>query len=273
MLCYSTLGLPDWPIEDWCVLLKRFGFDGVEIALTPEHIKRRGDRAFWSECKRSADACGVKFTVLHLGNPRLNPHLGEPTLINADEKRRQYWINLTKAAFDIARELNCEYVAVASGPADDAPAGGADRETQWRRLVESLEAALEFAPSGCKLLLEHEPEHFIRTSDEMIELNERTGGRVLVNLDVGHLEVNPEPIGESIEKLNGLIKNVHVEDIKDHVHKHLLPGEGDIDFDEVARALRKIGYQGLITADLYPFADRPVVALARAREAFAKLCS
>lgn len=269
MLCYSTLGLPPWPLEDLCVLLARFGYQGIEIALDPEQIERRDDAEFWRAVGLAAADTDIRITNLHLGNPRLSAPgtLGEPTLLHDDPGRRRIWLDYARAAMQIAAGLSVPYVTLASGP----PNAGLDTAQSWDRLLEAMQTLLAECSEDRTLLLEHEPEHFVRSTDDLLALHESTGGRVGVNLDVGHLEVLGEPLGPAIERLGDRIRNVHLEDIKDRRHRHLLPGDGDIDFAQVGAALKKIGYRGFLTADLYPFADRPIEALRVAHEAFAHL--
>ncbi|GEM_PF-273780 len=269
MLCYSTLGLPDLGLPDLAARVRYYGFEGLEIALTPEQCARRGDRPFWHSAREGMRAHGVRATVIHLGNPRLrsgDPE-GAPTLLHPEASARRRWMDLIGAAFEIAERIGATHAAVASGPAQasDSPAA------LWARLTETLKAALELRPEGVGLLIEHEPEHFIRTAADLAELGERLAGKVEINLDVGHLQVVGDPIGPTVRALGSRIRNVHLEDIRDRVHRHLLPGEGDIDFQEVAEALSAIGYEGYLTADLYPYADQASVALERAREVFGPL--
>ena len=86
-------------------------------------------------------------------------------------------------------------------------------------------------------------------------LNERFPGAVFANYDVGHGHVLGEDLGAAIRSLGPRLRNVHLEDIKGRVHRHLLYGEGDVDFSAVFAALRDIGYRGDYTPDLYPFKD------------------
>src|SRR5436309_2775278 len=50
------------------------------------------------------------------------------------------------------------------------------------------------------------------------------------------------------------------------VHHHLVPGTGAIDFAEVIAAIRRTGYDGWLTVELYPFVDDPDDAARKARE-------
>src|SRR5690606_23532619 len=84
----------------------------------------------------------------------------------------------------------------------------------------------------------------------------RFEGDVFSNYDVGHGAVLGEDPAAAVRTLGPYLSNVHLEDIKGRMHKHLMFGEGDIDFKALFAALREIGYRGDLTPDLYPFKDR-----------------
>lgn len=266
MLSYSTLGLPDWSFEHLCLLLRQFGYGGMEIALTPEHVIRRADSSFWADTQAIARELEVEITCLHLGNPKLYRDPNTPRQLHSNPSDSAYHLNLIHAAFEIAERLSCPRVAAAVGSAN----AELSESESWNRIGEFSREALAVRPEGVELLMEHEPEHFLATTDQILRLFDLTDGAIACNLDVGHLEVAGEPIGDSIRKLGAVIHNVHLEDIKDRKHQHLLPGDGDIDFDDMNAALREINYRGPLTVDLYPYAHAPIVALHRAHEAFAK---
>lgn len=264
MLAYSTLGLPDWPAGDQAELVRRFGFDGIEIALTPAQVARSADAAYWDETRAAVARAGAVVTALHLGDPRLQPDPAAPRMLHPDPAERRRHLQAILAAFEIAERLGASRVCCATGSPVPIPEADA-----WRLAMEILTAALREIPPGVALLAEHEPEHFLDTSARVLRLWELSEGRVGCVLDVGHVQVCGEPIGETIERLGrAVIGDVHLEDIAERVHRHLLPGDGEIDFAEVDRALRAIGYEGPLVADLYPFAGAPVPALIRARRAF-----
>lgn len=264
---YSTQGLPDWPLADLFELVRRFGYAGAEIALTPEHIRRAGEAEFWRGVRRAAEAAGIQITALHLGNPKLYDDPSEPRWLHDDPARRARHGELLRAEMRVAEALGCPRVMTASGA---APGNGNERE-HWERLLGGLGEAARELPPGVRLLVEHEPEHFINTTARILELHERSGGVVFSCVDVGHLEVSGEPIRASMERVGSIMMNVHLEDIRGRLHKHLLPGDGEIDFREVAAAIKAMGYAGPLTADLYPFAEAPVRALARGAELIASL--
>jgi sugar phosphate isomerase/epimerase len=68
------------------------------------------------------------------------------------------------------------------------------------------------------------------------------------------------------------VRHIHLEDIAaTRVHAHLVPGEGAIDFKDVLRSIKKIGYTGWVTIELYPYVDDPDVAARMARERILKI--
>ena len=54
----------------------------------------------------------------------------------------------------------------------------------------------------------------------------------------------------SLEKLGHRIRYVHIADNDGRVNRHLEPGAGNIDWDGVFLALRKVGYDGYYAIDL-----------------------
>jgi sugar phosphate isomerase/epimerase len=62
-------------------------------------------------------------------------------------------------------------------------------------------------------------------------------------------------------------RHYHCEDIAStRVHRHLIPGRGAIDFDSTLAAIRRTGYSGWITVELYPHVDNPDDAGREARD-------
>jgi sugar phosphate isomerase/epimerase len=54
---------------------------------------------------------------------------------------------------------------------------------------------------------------------------------------------------------------VHIEDIgNSRIHQHLVPGDGAVDFAEVFAVMKKLGYEGDISLELYPYVNAPEIA-------------
>jgi sugar phosphate isomerase/epimerase len=80
-------------------------------------------------------------------------------------------------------------------------------------------------------------------------------------VDVGHTWVRADmQPGEYIRSLDsGIICGLHVHDthgIRQGVDEHLLPWSAEIDFDDLMKALKEVGYKGDLTLEIRPFIEK-----------------
>ena len=99
-------------------------------------------------------------------------------------------------------------------------------------LEESLKELLEYAEKkDVQLGIEYEPGLLIERYDELVLLVEKMDSPYLgANLDLGHSHVLGEDHDAVIGRLSDRIFHVHIEDIQDKKHYHLIPGLGEVDF-------------------------------------------
>lgn len=137
-------------------------------------------------------------------------------------------------------------------------------------LLDSLHDVLDHAePAGVDVGIEFEPELLIESTDEVLELIDDVGRDSLgVNLNIGHAAVYGEGPAKSVRRYGSHITGIHLEDIVGGVrgkHYHRIPGEGDLEFEQVFAAMEEIGYDGFATLELSTYPDEPDRA---AREAY-----
>ena len=109
--------------------------------------------------------------------------------------------------------------------------------------------------------IEYEPGLLIENGKELNELIQIVGSnRLGANLDLGHADVIREDIPTLLSSLKSRIWNIHLEDIADHKHYHLIPGHGNIDFNQLFNYVKQIKYKGFITVELYTYCNNPVLA-------------
>jgi sugar phosphate isomerase/epimerase len=85
-------------------------------------------------------------------------------------------------------------------------------------------------------------------------------------LDTGHANVTARQLGEdpadywrrNVEVLGDRLRHVHLSDNFGDLDAHLLPGEGDFDFPAAYAALKDVGYQGYLSAEILMFGANPV---------------
>jgi sugar phosphate isomerase/epimerase len=112
----------------------------------------------------------------------------------------------------------------------------------------------------CGVLLALEPEPFlvIEGGEDMLRAIADVGSRTLkVNLDVGHAYIVDQDVPAYIRLLKRRIVHTHFEDIAGKVHRHLVPGEGDMPLKAIIAALRGARYNGYFTVDLFNIQDAP----------------
>ena len=115
------------------------------------------------------------------------------------------------------------------------------------RLAEGLSEVVDYASGrGIPIGFEPEPGMLIDSIQAFEALLARPGApNMPLTLDIGHLHCQGEtPIDAVIRHWAPRLVNVHIEDMHAGAHKHLMFGEGQIDFPPVLRALIQVGYTG-----------------------------
>ena len=194
----------------------------------------------------------------------------EPSLIAPDPKHRDDRIRIYRAAMTLANRLGAPVVTITGGqPTSDEPA-----EVLRDRLLEGLEQVVRAADlAGVDLAFEPEPGQFIETTAAVQDILETIDHpRLGANVDVGHAWCAGDDPAEAIRTLGPRVRHLHLEDIRDRVHYHLIPGEGgEIDFPAIRDALDAIGYAGAAAVELYTYADEPDRAAVESYRALAPI--
>lgn len=196
-----------------------------------------------------------------------------PSWIEPDPHYREVRILHTKRALTLAKELGARCITT-------EPGGPVEGNSTWaaslKLFVEMFKPVAEHAEKeGVQLLVEPEPGLLIETADQFEEFMRHIDSPAVgMNFDIGHHFCVKDDPGPTIERMAKYIRHVHLEDIAaTRVHHHLVPGEGVIDFGAALKALQRIGYQGWVTIELYPYVDDPNAAARMARERILKIAA
>jgi L-ribulose-5-phosphate 3-epimerase len=182
----------------------------------------------------------------YLLNPRLKH---DPTLMDPDPERRAIRVDFLCRAIDLAVGIGAEAVSFWSGRSP-VPLG---EEEGMDRLTKALEPVLAHAERATMpLAFEPEPGMFIDTLERFARLDGRVRHPLFdLTVDVGHVHCSAEgDIASLLRRWGPRIRNLHVEDMVQGTHEHLMFGQGTMDFPPIFEALRAIGYQGGIHAEL-----------------------
>lgn len=184
-----------------------------------------------------------------------------PSWIEYSQDLRVLRVNHTINCINLASKLNAKNLSTEpGGPLNSKKNSIPDRETLLRIFIKGLKQTSKFAEEkGVKILVEPEPGLLIETSSEILKVLKLVDSEfVKLNFDIGHFYCVNEDPATLIDKLSNYIEHFHLADISnDRIHYHLMPGKGSINFIEIFDAIKKIGYKGFITIELYPYQDRP----------------
>lgn len=279
-LAFSTNAYTNYSLPESVERIADHGYAGVELlGDTPHAYFPEFDDDDRAELLATLDRTGMA-----VSNVNANTAMGyyddappsaffEPSIITADDQQREWRIEYTKRAIDLAALTDAPAVCLATG----RPLPGNPPERAREYLLDSLDSILEYAEgNGVDVGIEFEPELLVECTEEVLELIAEVGRDSLgINLDIGHAAVYGEDLTGTIHRSAGHITGVHVEDIVGGVrgkHYHRIPGDGDIDFRAVFDALDDIDYDGFATLELYTYPDRPDEAAQKAYEALSEYC-
>ena len=252
ILGYNTNGFAFHRLEDALRIIARIGYSAVGITLD-HHVLNPFSPSHESEADRVAQLlaqlklrCVIETGARFLLDP-WRKH--QPTLVSPSKTERQHRIDFLCRAIRLAGRLGADAVSLWSGsPIDDA--GEAELEA---RLVDSLQPVLDEAQrQAVPLALEPEPGMLLDTVAAAERLLDRLDHPSLgLTVDIGHVHCQAEgDIPTLLRRVAGLLRNLHIEDMRREVHDHLMFGAGEIDFAPILHALREIGYANGVYVEL-----------------------
>jgi sugar phosphate isomerase/epimerase len=252
-LAFSTNAFKRVSLEDALRAIAAAGYGGAEIMADAPHAL--------PAAMPPARVAAVRtlMTELGLGLSNVNAFtlfaVGDtwrPSWIETDEAARRVRVRHTLDALAMAAALGARRISTEPG----GPLDGLSRAEGLALFRKGLEEVLPAAEANDVVLtIEPEPGLLIETSEQFLEFIADFGSRHLrLNFDAGHFFCVGEDPAAAAERLAGHIEHVHVEDIAaDRTHRHLAPGRGAMDFPSLFAALRRIGYDGWVTVELYPY--------------------
>lgn len=267
-LGYNTNGFAFHRLADAIDILADIGYSSIALTLDCHHLDPFAadvaDRAaeLRTQLERRSLACTIETGARFLLDPRCKH---QPTLISPTEAQRRTRISFLARAAEIAHCCGADTLSLWSGAATD----NAPDQLLMDRLVAGVQKLLEQTEArGIRLAFEPEPGMFIDTMDQFDRLYRRVDhDRFGLTLDVGHVHcLADRTIREHVDRWQQVLWNVHIEDMRRGEHRHLLFGEGDIDFAEVFEALASVGYDGPLHVELSEHSRNAVDAAQRAYE-------
>ena len=134
---------------------------------------------------------------------------------------------------------------------------GWSREETWKRMVKSFQACMPAAEKNgvtiCIEPLARTETNFINTAEEGMQLVRDVGHpNFRLMLDVKAMSDESKPYAEIIESAKECLVHFHANDANLRG-----PGFGDVDYAPIVEALRKIGYDGYLSVEVFDFSPDP----------------
>ena len=257
ILGYSTNAFVKFSVFEAVEKIGRLGFRGVEIMCDRPHLYPPdfGEENL-TRLKTLIDDQGLKvtnlnsFTLFAVGDTYL------PSWIEPQEERREIRIQHTLQCLKVADFFGCKNISVPPG----GPVGEISREKAMALFHRGLERVAPLAQElDIMILVEPEPDLLMENTREFKEfIVDVKSPAIGVNFDIGHFFCAGENPSKAFEELFEWIGHVHLEDIaSSREHNHLILGHGAIQFLEIFETMLRLGYQGDVSLELYPYVDTP----------------
>ncbi|MCM8785937.1 MAG: sugar phosphate isomerase/epimerase [Candidatus Omnitrophica bacterium] len=244
--------------EDGLKMLKDSGFEGVEVNLTEGGILDVNSSE--KDVKKIADL--IRKNGLEVASLLPGAFWKYP-LTSSDPEVRGKGEKLLEKSIKIANYLGTDAILVVPGVVASLSGQGeiVSYDVAYKRSQESIKKYVELAEkNNVYICVENVWNKFLLSPLEMKRFVEEIGSEyVRVYFDVGNILIIGFP-EMWIRILGKLIKRIHLKDFKLSVGNingfcDLL--EGDVNWPEVIKALKEIGYDSYLTAELGPYKYYP----------------
>lgn len=232
------------PCEKVFAAVKARGFDGVEMMLEEEGtVTPRTSDGELIRLRRCAEDAGLKPYSLMTGL------YWRGSFSHNDPAVRRKAIELARRQLEMAKLLGCDTILVVPALVDrDTP-----YDVAYDRALQALAVLAPYAGEcGVSIGVENVWNGFLLSPLEFCRLIDTVNSPYVgAYFDVGNVVYDGYP-EQWIRILGSRLRKIHLKDYKRSVRtlQGFVPlGEGDVDFDAVASALRHVGYQDFCTAE------------------------
>ncbi len=271
-LAFSSNAYLRFSIQETIARIAGLGYAGIELLADVPHAWPAGLLEEQKQAIRNALAKHKlaisninAFMMNAVADPR-QPYW-HPSWIEPDPHYRAIRREHTKRALQLAHDLGAPCITTEpGGPLATGQSWQSGADVFYEEIMPCIEVAERLR---VPLLVEPEPGLLIEKFDQYLAFMDRIDSKMVgLNFDVGHAYCVGEDPQDWVARMAPHTRHYHLEDIAaTRVHQHLVPGTGAIDFPVTLNAIRKTGYDGWLTVELYPYIDDPDAA-AREAKAF-----
>jgi len=268
-LSFSSNAFKKFSLDTAIKEIAKIGYKGVEILCDIPHAyppnfskdQTKKIRNLISELNIGISNLNA-FTLFAIGD------VYHPSWIENDIKVREMRVKHTIDCIYLAKKLGAKNLSTEPGGPINTKKNKVESNILLKIFADQLKKIKFIAEeTEVKILVEPEPSLLIENSQQFLQLMKLVcSDYIKLNFDIGHFYCVKEDPSTTILKLIDYIEHFHLSDIANNrVHYHLIPGIGSINFEQVFDTIKKIGYKGFVTVELYPYQNNPIYV---AKEAY-----
>jgi sugar phosphate isomerase/epimerase len=256
-----------WSLDDTFAYAKKAGYDAVEIApfTICKHVTdlSAADR---KKIRDSAANVGIGISGIHwvlVGTEGM--YLTHPEAATR-EKTARYFVDLVDCCADFGGTR-----IVVGSPKQRNVMEGVSYDQAWKWATEvfrpSVKRAEERGVVICFEPLAPVETNFVNTAEEGRKFAAQFNSRAMsIILDVKAMSSEPKPVPQIIRESKGKFEYFHANDTNMKG-----PGFGDVDFVPIVAALRDVGYNGMVSVEVFKFEEGPEVIATDSRKYLRKV--
>lgn len=185
------------------------------------------------------------------------------SLTNNDPAVRREAIDFCKRTMDFARGVGCGMVNIWMGQDGFDYVFQTDYTKQWNLMVEGVRELCDYMPE-MKVALEFKPREprnrcvLDHAGTSLLLARDVDRPNVGLTVDLGHVFQSQGNVSQVIEMCanHGMLYNLHVNDNYGAWDDDMILGSVRYtEYIELCYSLRKIGYQGWVSVDIFPFRE------------------
>ena len=260
LLSFSTLGCPDWDLQQIVSFAAAHGYQGIEL----RGLQRQMDLP---QSPGFNNAAGIDSTMQLMKENKLRfVGLGSSaTLHFAEGTERDKNLEDGRRFIDLAEKINCPYVRVFPNnfPADT------DRQITIDRIADGLLELGNYAQKKNVIVLMETHGDAVWIADLEKIMSAASHTHVGLVWDVSNMwTVTKEPVQDAYQRLKKYIRHTHLKDaaLVNGKLQYKLLGRGEVPVFNAIAALDEGGYKGFYSFEWekmwHPELDAPEIALA-----------
>lgn len=255
-LGFFTNAFKQFSLEYCAAALSELGYSGIELWCKGQHVTPYDGADRISHVKK----------LLRRNNLQLCALSAHLDFITGNKDLRSENVDKFRRVMDLAKKFGVDKVVTASGYLFDRH----PTKAMEKNFIEAMKELGEHAKKKkLTIVLEPEPEKLLREPRQAVRFIEKLGMPVFKTCaDLSHAVAIGMSVEEFISEMQEYLGHVHLDDgsSKLHPHRHMIPGEGDIDHRAVFEFLEEIGYRDWVSVELNQHVEYPRSAAQKTME-------